>query len=299
VIRHIRNSNYIRRFECNICKKVLATRSSLNVHKRIHLKSRPFKCPYPGCRYTSITNAALKSHLVIHNKSNSTYKCKVCGKEYARRQGLDKHRRMIHPKKAECYQCDLCPATYKDKSYIRRHINEEHLFKDTYCKICNIKFKLKYHLMSHMVTHNTKSEMQRKNQDGKYKCNECFRTFAYESDLKKHSHRRKFGFNCSKCSKKFPSQTELWLHVDVHKAEYPFKCEVCKERFKQINYLNRHAWKHKKIENPFICDHCGKEFQRKNHLGTHLKFFKEKKLGKKYKTGFSAKKLMKEIFSKT
>ncbi len=61
---------------------------------------------------------------------------------------------------------------------------------------------------------------------------------------------------------------------------YPFKCEVCKERFKQINYLNKHAWKHKKIEIPFICNHCGKEFQRKNHLGSHWKMVKDKLLGK-------------------
>jgi hypothetical protein len=64
--------------------------------------------------------------------------------------------------------------------------------------------------------------------------------------------------------------------------------------------LNRHAWKHKKIENPFICDHCGKEFQRKNHLGTHLKAVKDKKLGKKFfKNGFSGKKVMKEMYTRT
>ncbi len=46
----------------------------------------------------------------------SIQKCKVCGKEYTRREGLYRHMRVAHPKKIECFECDLCSATYKEET---------------------------------------------------------------------------------------------------------------------------------------------------------------------------------------
>jgi KRAB domain-containing zinc finger protein len=270
--RHVRNTNY---YECDICKKTYSAKSSLKTHKRIHIL-KEFKCPYEGCNAKLKNYLTQKSHFLTHDKTKR-FDCDKCGKNYKRLNSLRRHKQQVH---APIFRyCDLCPAYFKEKLSIRAHIQKIHSFEATYCKICDIKFKLNGHLESHNIIHGKNSQNQIRNHNGKYKCGDCFRTFAYESELKKHSHKRKFGFSCSKCSENFTTQEKLWSHIDIHKAEYPFQCEVCKERFKQINYLNQHALKHKKVENPFICDHCGKEYQRKNHLGAHWKSVKNKKDG--------------------
>jgi KRAB domain-containing zinc finger protein len=273
--RHFRNTNY---YECDICKKTYSAKSSLKTHKSKHTSKR-IKCTYEGCNAEFKSFFALKGHFLTHDKTKR-FECDKCGKYYKRLNSLRRHKQQVH---APIFRyCDLCPAHYKEKRELRAHLQRVHSFERTYCKICKIKFKLSGHLVSHNIIHSKNSQSQIRNQDGKYKCADCFRTFAYESEFKKHTHEikwtKKDGCKCSKCSRKFPTQKELWLHIDVHKAEYPFQCEVCKERFKQINYLNQHALKHKKIENPFICDHCGEVFQRKNHLGAHWKSVKNNKI---------------------
>ena len=54
-----------KRFVCEVCKKILMTKSSLNVHKRIHSGERPHKCN--DCDKSFAVKSTLKTHMLVHS----------------------------------------------------------------------------------------------------------------------------------------------------------------------------------------------------------------------------------------
>ncbi len=76
--RRPRNSNYIRRFECNICKKPFSAQNTLNIHKRSHLELKRIKCAHLGCEVGFNTNAALKTYKKrMRNSVSKTVKIQI------------------------------------------------------------------------------------------------------------------------------------------------------------------------------------------------------------------------------
>jgi hypothetical protein len=73
-----------------------------------------------------------------------------------------------------------------------------------------------------MITHTkSKSEAQRKNQEGKYKCNECFRTFSFESDLKNTFTKGSSALTAQSARKSFQLRknfgcTSMFIKLSIH-----------------------------------------------------------------------------------
>jgi hypothetical protein len=81
-------------------------------------------------------------------------------------------------------------------------------------------------------------------------------------------------FSCSECTKSFPSNSALAMHLLVHSGEKPFACpqKGCNKRFRQKGHLVSHYRKHTG-EKPFLCpgSDCSKRFKDKSGLNTHVK----------------------------
>lgn len=75
-----------------------------------------------------------------------------------------------------------------------------------------------------------------------YGCTRCSKRFFSESDLQKHAarHTREKPYTCPLCGKSFVCQSQLDIHHNVHTGERPFSCSVCSRRFSHPSNLKRH-----------------------------------------------------------
>ncbi|XP_061620813.1 zinc finger protein 572-like isoform X2 [Phyllopteryx taeniolatus] len=118
----------------------------------------------------------------------------------------------------------------------------------------------------------SKDDMRCRNNDKRWQCSQCGKTFSSKWNLKVHmrSHEGEKPFSCSDCGKRFAEKGHLSRHGRTHSGEKPFCCSVCGVRLAQKINLTIHMRKHTG-EKPFVCPFCGKRFSIKGHLKTHTR----------------------------
>lgn len=165
-------------------------------------------------------------------KGKRKFLCNYCGKNYTRKNGLDRHI-MSHTgtKPFECKECGKC---YITKNTLKTHMLIHTGIKTHKCQICNKSFIQSSHLNYHMRRH---------------------------AGEKPHT--------CTFCGKGFLSTYHLERHKLMHTGVKPFKCDMCDKQFVRSTTLRDHILLHTR-EKPFLCQHCGKQFNRKQTLTNHV-----------------------------
>lgn len=90
-----------------------------------------------------------------------------------------------------------------------------------------------------------------------------------EGSLPRTPNKTAKSYNCSVCTKPFPTPSKLRRHFLIHSGEKPYSCSVCSKPFNDPANLKRHHWSHIK-EKPFICSECQGEFMTKRDAMMHL-----------------------------
>ncbi|XP_055086157.1 zinc finger and BTB domain-containing protein 24-like [Periophthalmus magnuspinnatus] len=104
---------------CDVCGKVLKTKSSLSRHALVHSGKQPHSCRFCPLRFNRKDN--LRHHLRIMHPNGPaprvklrpppiTWLCHTCGKTFTHRSRLKTHEQ-IHTGIKPC-QCPLCPKAY-------------------------------------------------------------------------------------------------------------------------------------------------------------------------------------------
>lgn len=195
---NIININMSNIFKCNICNKVLKTKSTLLKHyvsmheKRKHIgnvsgfgAARRYHCT--TCSYSTPHSQTLVSHMRTHN-GERPYSCE-CGKSFTQSSSLAAHRK-----------------THSTTTYFT-------------CSLCGKQFKHAFTLKNHMRVHENAS----------FSCSICFKLLKSKETLQAHMHRhyKICNYNCEDCGDTFVTSAELHNHRRKHSLEKKIECHLC------------------------------------------------------------------------
>ncbi|XP_028133185.1 zinc finger and SCAN domain-containing protein 31-like [Diabrotica virgifera virgifera] len=160
------------------------------------------------------------------------------------------------------FLCNYCGKNYTRKNGLERHILSHSGIKPFECKECGKCYITKDTLKTHLLTHTGIKA---------HKCTVCQKSFTQSSHLSYHMRRHKGEkpHTCTFCGKAFLSSYHLERHKLMHTGVKPYECSLCGKQFVRSTTLRDHMLIHSG-EKPFQCQHCGKQFNRKQSLTNHV-----------------------------
>nr|XP_034833035.1 PR domain zinc finger protein 5-like [Maniola hyperantus] len=278
--------------ECSTCRKVFASKSTLQNHIKIHL--RKHKCPY--CRKTYQKFKDLTAHL---EKAHLVSKCDICNST-ASTLGLEKHKEQHKfdvvlaqkpepgafnsernlsvnnwPDSAEDYSVPYEETKQDHDSVIAQATSNElfllHAKKGKKGKKCKEKsitedYSIPYEesRQDHdaVIAQATGESFLLHAKKGKKcktkRCNVCLKNFDRRSDLKRHL----IEHILRSSLEKDPIDDSGILHLT---------CEVCQSQtFSRIDEYKAHLREHAKLTT-YKCTVCGKTFSDSSNFSKHKK----------------------------
>ncbi|XP_020293443.1 zinc finger protein 394-like isoform X2 [Pseudomyrmex gracilis] len=213
-----------------------------------------------------------RTQVIIPTTDN--LKCDICNKSFKTSFQLLRHNRLKHAREEDIttrnFPCDLCPKRYPDQTSLARHRKTHTGDRPFQCLECHKNFPTSTALRRHLTQHISQSRP--------LPCIYCGRRFIDKASLAKHeeSHmpndQRKY--TCDICQKTFYHITDLSMHKKYHEPDKKFDCEVCGREFNRLNNLQRHMMVHQQQkggnEEILSCDVCGITYKFMSSLTRHM-----------------------------
>ena len=133
-------------------------------------------------------------------------------------------------------KCDECEKKFSNPNSLQVHINTCHKGQRAICQYCSKEVS---YLKGHIAQHHE--------QEKKFSCNKCEKSFQSKYLLRRHSevvHEGLKNYKCDKCSKTFSDAGNMRKHIAcVHENLKPYQCDDCGKAYGQSNDLRRHIKK--------------------------------------------------------
>lgn len=130
---------------CDICHKVLSSRSTLVKHMVIHQKDKPFKCDQ--CDSSFNQKRDLNTHVMQKHTSERPHTCDICHKGFVHKFYLIEH--MTYHTGERHYQCTQCGKRFQAQSALTKHSKRHTTTRKFTCNICPKAFTVKSDLKAH------------------------------------------------------------------------------------------------------------------------------------------------------
>ena len=164
---------YIRKtFPCNLCDKVLKSKSGHQYHMKTHRGKNSHTCHH--CNYSCISASTLKLHMNTHIGEKS-FNCQLC--TYSCSQFGNLRRHMMTHTGEKSFNCQLCTYSCIQVSDLRTHMMIHSGEKSYDCQQCAYTCRTASNLRSHKRVHT----------GGKtHTCHLCTLNFNHRKSLKSH-----------------------------------------------------------------------------------------------------------------
>ncbi|XP_044737608.1 zinc finger protein 91-like [Chrysoperla carnea] len=260
---------------CRICNLKFPTLKKLSQHRLTHKNDYEPEIFCKLCPAKFTKNNSLYKHMrYVHKiiKTRQRPKCEKCEETFQTKRILLKHIRKMHKdekikSKDQIVNCEICGKSFK-RCYLSRHMFSHEERDSVACKFCEKKFKSILTLQEHIRNYHNSSGLVYK-----FLCNQCGLKFRTKYHLNNHlvTHTKARPFACDKCDKTYPRRSRLKIHVSrVHLNERNFVCTFCSQAFFDKKILLNHVRRHTG-EKPFKCSMCDKSFIQKVALKGHMK----------------------------
>ncbi|EAT47284.1 AAEL001594-PA [Aedes aegypti] len=139
------------------------------------------------------------------------------------------------------------------------------------CGVCLLRFKLKAHLIRHMLLRHRQDAAIKQAEKIYSRCLRCnelyFTTFDLESHLKE---KHKTTLPCDICLRLFEDEKSLNRHRVYHVGVNPFTCDVCNKQCKNSSHLHFHRRSHFTADLGYGCPHCQRRFSSSGNRQKHI-----------------------------
>jgi ribosome-binding protein aMBF1 (putative translation factor) len=260
---------------CEICGKLWESRTVFYKHMmNVHPKCLPTICGVCMKIFSNVPE--LRHHVKGEHPSldeASGICCDVCGRSYAERSKMLRHRRVHNVtdgvpftpsmiKKKDDLQCSICPdLVFETLDTISEHRRSVHqLFV---CDLCPKFYNGNNHLWKHV-------SKQHKG-DPNVTCDICLRTSASRA----HLYRHKLKYHSDPVDRLIARTPAGDVVPQVH------KCPLCNREFRIRSLLKKHSksckgikplvQKVQPVNGVFPCSKCGKVFEQQGVLSKHMR----------------------------
>lgn len=236
-------------FKCNVCSYCC---SDLLLHKShlilFHSENKILDCEY--CDYQTSQCANLATHIRVHFQLDCDFQCPV-------KKSVKSRLVASHGRKAP-YECTKCDFVCKSQIKFNKH-SQTHLALGKYqCSDCNLHFKNKETLKTHVKKHVTKEKS--------FQCLSCHLSFCKKQQLKIHLRSHQQSYVCDICNFKCTYKHKLEIHMKIH-TKKSLKCEKCSSIFSKKSNLKLHMRVHLPNKK---CQHCPFQSDDSNELSKHI-----------------------------
>jgi len=184
---------------------------------------------------------------VSENFEEKKYPCADCGKQFGRKDHLNRHA-LTHS--GASYPCDICGSSFKRTDGLKAHLLKVH---DTELIEEDVKIKVENESEHSPNELDGEGQQERNLNDNKQIGDQIYGVSSLNEDRQKNGNmtseptdspscESESKYNCNQCEKVFKNPQHLKRHEAVHSG-VKFSCIVCPSSFSRKDKLNAHVRK--------------------------------------------------------